>query len=117
MGQTAARHGLVRVRPNSDGVTTVTSGDPHLLDAMEIDRNLRPLGLIREGDRLITRVGAEAVAWALADARYPATLIDASGRSVAAGRARIAVDAPADDGRYAALIAQKLGMRQLQYIS
>lgn len=106
VGQTAARHGLVRVRPNSDGVTTVTSGDPHLLDAMEIDRNLRPLGLIREGDRLITRVGAEAVAWALADARYPATLIDASGRSVAAGRARIAVDAPADDGRYAALIAR-----------
>jgi hypothetical protein len=106
VGQTAARHGLVRVAPDSDGVTGVTSGDPHLLDAMEIDRNLRPLGLIREGDTLITRVGAEAVAWALSDARYPATLVDANGRSVAAGRARIAGDAAADDDRYAALIAR-----------
>ncbi|QMU95990.1 hypothetical protein FVO59_01340 [Microbacterium esteraromaticum] len=106
VAQTASRHGLVRVRPDADGGTVVTSTDAHLLEAMEIDRNLRPLGLIREGDRLISRVGAEAVAWALADARYPATLVDRDGRSVAAGRARIAGPAAATDGGHAALIAR-----------
>lgn len=106
VGQTATRHGLVRVRPDADGGTSVTSADAHLLEAMEIDRNLRPLGLIREGDRLVTRVGAEAVAWALTDARYPATLVDGSGRSVAAGRARIAGPDSRDDDAYTALIAR-----------
>ncbi|MFJ4046597.1 helicase-associated domain-containing protein [Microbacterium sp. NPDC089987] len=104
--QTATRHGLVRVRPDAEGGTVVTSADPHLLEAMEIDRNLRPLGLIREDDGLVSRVGAEAVAWALTDARYPATLVDRDGRSVAAGRARIAgADAQNDPG-YTALIAR-----------
>lgn len=106
VGQTATRHGLVRVRPDADGGTAVTSADAHLLEAMEIDRNLRPLGLIREGDRLVSRVGAEAVAWALTDARYPATLVDSSGRSIAAGGARLAGPGAHDDGAYAALIAR-----------
>jgi hypothetical protein len=104
--QTAARHGLVRVRADADGATTVTSEDAHLLEAMEIDRNLRPIGLLREGDRLVSRVGAEAVAWALTDARYPATLVDAEGRSIAAGRARIAGPDTRDEGVHAALIAR-----------
>ncbi|MEV7631972.1 helicase-associated domain-containing protein [Microbacterium sp. NPDC089318] len=104
--QTAARHGLVRVHADADGATTVTSADPHLLEAMEIDRNLRPIGLFREGDRLLSRVGAEAVAWALTDARYPATLVDRDGRGVAAGRARIAGPDVRDDEAHAALIAR-----------
>lgn len=106
VAQTATRHGLVRVHADGEGVTSVTSTDAHLLDAMEIDRNLRPVGLVREGDRLLSRVGAEAVAWALTDARYPATLVDREGRSVAAGRARIAGPDATDDGAYATLIAR-----------
>lgn len=106
VAQTAARHGLVRVRPDADGGTVVTSADAHLLEAMEIDRNLRPLGLIREHDGLVSRVGAEAVAWALTDARYPATLVDRDGRSIAAGRVRLADASARDDSGYAALIAR-----------
>lgn len=106
VGQMTSRHGLVRVRPDADGGTAVTSADVHLLEAMEIDRNLRPLGLIREGDRLVSRVGAEAVAWALTDARYPATLVDGDGRSVAAGRPRLAGPGTPADGVHAALIAR-----------
>ena len=102
--QTAVRHGLVRVRPDADGGTVVTSADAHLLEAMEIDRNLRPLGLIPEDDGLVSRVGPEAVAWALTDARYPATLVDSTGRSVAAGRARIAGAHDHEDTGYAPLI-------------
>lgn len=104
--QTAARHGLVRVRPDAEGGTVVTSADAHLLAAMEIDRNLRPLGLIREDDALISRVGAEAVAWALTDARYPATLVDREGRSVAARRARTADADVQEDSGYDVLIAR-----------
>lgn len=106
VGQTAARHGLVRVRPRTDGGSAVTSTDPHLLDAMEIDRSLRPVGLVRQDDRLISRVSAEAVAWALADARYPATLVDGEGRSVPAGRARIAEPDTQDTHGHADLIAR-----------
>lgn len=104
--QTAARHGLVRVRPDATGGTVVSSADPHLLAAMEIDRNLRPLGLIREGAQLVTRVSAESVAWALSDARYPATLVDRDGRSIGAGRARLAGPAAAELDTHATLIAR-----------
>lgn len=84
--QTVARHGLVRVAPDAEGGTRVSSGDPHLLAAMEVDRSLRPLGLVREGDELLTRVRPESVTWALTEARYPATLVDARGQGVSAAR-------------------------------
>jgi len=106
VSQTAARHGLVRVRRADGGGTTVTSGDPHLLDAIEVDRALRPLGLVRDGAALASRVNAETVAWALADARYPATLIGADEQPVPASRRRIAEPAERDDGAHAALIAR-----------
>lgn len=106
VAQTAARHGLVRVGPDAVGGTAVSSADDDLLSAIEIDRNLRPMGLVRDGDRLVSRVGAETVAWALSDARYPATLVDRDGNGVAAQRHRIAPAAGPTGEPYAALIAR-----------
>ncbi|SJN15288.1 probable DNA-binding protein [Microbacterium esteraromaticum] len=106
VSQTAARHGLVRVRPDETDGTVVSSTDLHLLDAIEVDRNLRPMGLIRSGAHLVTRVGAETVAWALSDARYPATLVDRDGVMVATSRRRAAPSAPVEPVSYGPLIAR-----------
>ncbi|UNK71806.1 helicase-associated domain-containing protein [Microbacterium sp. H1-D42] len=106
VAQTATRHGLVRVGPDSSGGTIVSSVDDHLLGAIEIDRNLRPMGLVRDGDRLTSRVGAQAVAWALTDARYPATLVDLDGDAVSAARTRVAPHGTAEPVSYAPLIGR-----------
>ena len=104
--QTAARHGLVQVGPDATGGTIVSSADAHLLEAIEVDRNLRPMGLVREDALLTSRVGAQTVAWALTDARYPATLVDRDGAAVAATRIRTAPAAAAEPASYAPLIAR-----------
>jgi hypothetical protein len=85
VSQTARRHGLVRVS-EVDGRTQVISDDDALLEAIAVDRGLRPIGLVRDGDALTSRVGVETVYWALTDARYPATLVDASGAAVSPQR-------------------------------
>lgn len=106
LAQTAARHGLVRVAPYEGGGTRVTSSDAGLLAAIEIDRGLRPLGLLREDDALLTRVGAETVAWALSDGRYPATLVDAAGHPVPATRRRVAEGNTQPPASFGPLIAR-----------
>ena len=108
IAQAASRHGLVRVALYDGGGTRVTSADAALLAAIEVDRGLRPLGLMREDDALITRVGAETVAWALSDGRYPATLVDADGNPVPAHRRRPVSGAGAGtvEVSYAPLIAR-----------
>jgi hypothetical protein len=106
IAQTAARHGLVRVGPDSTGGTQVRSADEHLLEAIAVDRNLRPLGLVPDGDRLHSRVSAETVAWALSDARYPATLVDRDDVAIAVQRRRLAPPAAAPGVEYASLIAR-----------
>jgi hypothetical protein len=106
VAQTAARHGLVRVGPDATGGTAVSSADEHLLQAIEVDRNLRPMGFVRQGGQLVSRVSAETVAWALADARYPATLVDRYGATVSAQRRRLAPDTRPAETSYAALIAR-----------
>lgn len=106
VAQAAARHGLVRVGPDATGGTAVSSTDENLLQAIEVDRNLRPMGLVREHDRLVSRVSAETVAWALSDARYPATLVDRDGATVTALRRWLAPSAPAQPPAYATLIAR-----------
>lgn len=106
VSQTAARHGLVRVGPDAFGGTNVTSTDENLLSAIEVDRNLRPMGLVRDGDLLSSRVGAETVAWALTDARYPAILVDRDGATVAGRRARLAPETQTEGATYAPLIAR-----------
>ncbi len=106
LAQTAARHGLVRVASYDGGGTRVTSTDSGLLAAIEVDRGLRPLGLLREDDSLVTRVGAETVAWALTDSRYPATLVDATGTPIAATRRHRREQPPPELPSYGPLIAR-----------
>lgn len=107
IAQTTARHGLVRVAADGDsGHTRVRSSDRHLLDAILVDQALRPLGLMRHADELRSRVNATTVFWALSDARYPATLVDARGEAIVAGRHRAAPvpESASDADAYAPLI-------------
>lgn len=102
---TAARHGLVRV--SADGIRTrVGSDDLRLLASIEVDQTLRPLGLLRDGDALVSRVARDTVYWSLADARYPVTALDENGAVEPLHRRRVAPEAPPVEGapRYAALI-------------
>ncbi|WP_214466401.1 helicase-associated domain-containing protein [Microbacterium flavescens] len=104
---TAARHGLVRVR-DASGRTRVESTDASLLEAIAIDQALRPLGLLRDGDTLLSRVTRDAVYWALADARYPVVALDEDGAPEpvhrrAAGVVEASPAAPADT--YARLLS------------
>ncbi|WP_243224639.1 helicase-associated domain-containing protein [Microbacterium sp. CIAB417] len=105
--QTAARHGLVRVWSSDEG-TIVTSSDPHLIEAIGIDRGLRPLALAREDGMLTSRVRADTVYWSLVDARYPATLVDADGQAVSMRRTppADASSTTVDAASYAPLIAR-----------
>ncbi|WP_309104288.1 helicase-associated domain-containing protein [Microbacterium sp.] len=87
ISQTAQRHGLVRVSGDPEtGRARIDSVDPHLIDALAVDQTLRPLALSRHGGSLTSRVGRDTVYWALTDARYPATLVDADGSVVPADR-------------------------------
>lgn len=77
---TAVRHGLVRIGVDAASErTTVSTVDLALRDTIAIDQALRPLGLLPDGDRLVSRVPRDAVYWALADARYPVVAVDGSG--------------------------------------
>uniref|UniRef100_UPI00197C2828 helicase-associated domain-containing protein n=1 Tax=Microbacterium sp. CPCC 204701 TaxID=2493084 RepID=UPI00197C2828 len=89
---TAARHGLVRVRSDlATGRTRVESADASLLDALAIDQALRPLGLVADGQDLVSRVARDAVYWSLADARYPVVALDESGAPESVHRRTTAV--------------------------
>lgn len=77
---TAARHGSVTVRSDAGSPNTIVeSSDPHLLDLVVIDQALRPVGLVRHGEVLVSRVGRDHLFWALADARYPVVALDEHG--------------------------------------
>ncbi len=104
---TAARHGSVTVRSDAGNPNTVVeSSDPHLLDLVAIDQALRPVGLVRHGDVLVSRVGRDHLFWALADARYPVVALDEHGAPESLRRRTAAAPAsaqPASDV-YARLI-------------
>lgn len=92
---TAARHGLVRIGLDAaSGRTSVSTTDASLRDTIAVDQALRPLGLLREGNRLLSRVPRDAVYWTLADARYPVVAVDDSG-SAELVRRRSAAPPPA----------------------
>lgn len=103
----ADRHGRVRVSTDPDsGRARVSSDDSTLIDTIGVDHSLRALGLVRDGSGLVSRLGAEAVFWALADARYPAVAVDAEGVPVILQRARLApaTPPPTPAQNYAALL-------------
>jgi hypothetical protein len=77
---TAARHGLVRIGFDAASErTTVSTPDASLRDTIAVDQALRALGLLRDGDRLLSRVPRDAVYWTLADAKYPVVAVDEDG--------------------------------------
>lgn len=104
---TAARHGQVRVGENArSGLTEVSSTSPEALATIAVDQALRPLGLVSDGGRLVSRASRDGVFWALADAKYPVVAIDAEGRPRTLDRARLAPEASEEtpQTRYRALI-------------
>ncbi|CAN5568753.1 hypothetical protein BH10ACT5_BH10ACT5_05790 [soil metagenome] len=93
---TAARHGLIRVRTEGEtGRTRVEATDPALSDTILVDQALRPLGFVRDGHELTSRVDRDAVYWSLADARYPVVALDASGAPESLSRRARAADSAA----------------------
>ncbi len=85
--QTARRHDLVHVHGDIlRGCTTVSSSDPHLIEAILVDQTLRPLRLQPAGSgTALSLLGRDPVYWALIDARYPAVIVDDEGAPLTAG--------------------------------
>ncbi|WP_433674589.1 helicase-associated domain-containing protein [Microbacterium gorillae] len=78
--ETARRHGTITVGADPvSGRTRVRVGSVALRDTLSIDQTLRPLGLLRDGDDLISRVGRDSVARALAEAHYPVAVVNSAG--------------------------------------
>ncbi len=106
---TAARHGLIRVRADeATGRTRLEATDLALRDTILVDQALRPLGFVRDGHELASRVERDAVYWSLADARYPVVALDASGAPESLHRRTRAADSTAliePRDTYARLIA------------
>jgi hypothetical protein len=80
----ADRYGRVRVgsqRPDDTAAGSyVTSADTALLDAIAVDQSVAALNLTATtATRLVTPRPAEAVFWALTDARYPVALENSAG--------------------------------------
>ncbi len=93
---TAARHGLIRVRAEeASGRTRLEATDLALRDTILVDQALRPLGFVRDGHELVSRVARDAVYWSLADARYPVVALDAEGAPESLHRRARAVDSAA----------------------
>ncbi|WP_396659542.1 helicase-associated domain-containing protein [Microbacterium sp.] len=101
---TASRHGLIRVSAG-DGHTRVDSDDAQALATLEVDQSVRAIGLVRDGDGLVSRVTRDAVYWTLVDARYPAVAVDAAGDPEPLRRRRLAPDAPASTHPHDRLLA------------
>jgi hypothetical protein len=103
LSETAARYGLVRVsaaRPAPDadafGIRSrIRSVDGALLDAIEIDQTLSPLGLTRTAaHELASAFERDIVFWALTDARYPAAAESLDGQIVGVRRHTVAARSP-----------------------
>lgn len=102
----ARRYGALRVGPDRSGLTRVTSDDAALLSSVAVDQSLRPLGLVPDGDILVTRSSPETVFWMLTDARYPALAVDVDGAPRVLERHRVAPASADSTPDYAPLIAR-----------
>ncbi len=83
--ETAERFGSLRVGTEHSADEPyahayVRGDDAALIGQLAIDQALNPLGLRRAGEhRVVSRFDAEALYWALVDARYPVVFEDESG--------------------------------------
>lgn len=95
----AERHGRVQVGADAGtGRTFVSSQDDTLLETLLVDQSVRALGLVRDGDRLWSRVGRDAVYWTLVAARYPAVAVDGAGLATPARRQPLASEVADEAG-------------------
>jgi len=111
--ESAARYGLVRVGGAGSGEpltqSYLRSDDTALLGTIAVDQTLAPLGLVAETEhRLTSRFPAEAVFWALTDARYPVAAENAEGEIVHLRRHQLARVEPVDRPDPAAALVEKL---------
>jgi hypothetical protein len=80
IAETVRRHGAITVGTDPvSGRTRVRVSSDALRDTLSIDQTLRPLGLLRDGEDLLSRVGRDSVARALAEAHYPVAAVNAAG--------------------------------------
>ena len=80
IAETVRRHGAITVGTDpASGRTRVRVSSDALRDTLSIDQTLRPLGLLRDGEDLLSRVGRDSVARALAEAHYPVAAVNAAG--------------------------------------
>ncbi len=100
----ATRHGRIRVGADATGTTQVTASDSNLLDTLVVDQALRPIGLVPDAGRLVTRAEVETVFWMLADARYPVVAVDLDGSPRLLHRARLADEPASGSDPYASLV-------------
>lgn len=80
----AQRFGQVRVRSCDEPpiATAIRTLDPAILALLEVDQSLNSLALVRDGERLLTRVSPAHTLLVLDASKYPAALEDASGSIV-----------------------------------
>jgi hypothetical protein len=93
LDDTAQRFGSLRVGSLDPGLAQgarsyVGASDPALLEPLAVDPALAPLGLTRDGGRLLCRFDEEVLYDALAEARYAVVAEDAAGAIVAPPRHR-----------------------------
>lgn len=102
----AALHsGRIRVRWDAaSGRTRVEVDDPQLRETIAVDRGLRAVGLVADGDALSSRVTRDPVYWSLVDARYPAIAVDDDGTAVSMRRRPTATSEASGDDAYDALV-------------
>ncbi|MCD2499342.1 helicase-associated domain-containing protein [Microbacterium nymphoidis] len=95
--ETVRRHGAITVGADPvSGRTRVRVSSDALREMLSIDQTLRPLGLLRDGDDLVSRVGRDSVARALADAHYPVAAVNAAGEPEPLQAGRLAPDDATD---------------------
>ena len=101
----ALSSGRIRVRWDAASARTrVEVDDPQLRETIAVDRGLRAVGLVEDGDVLTSRVARDAVYWSLVDARYPAAAVDDDGTAVSMRRRPVAVADVLGDHAYDALV-------------
>lgn len=113
--RTASQHGLIRVQADPAAARTrVESDDAAVLATLLVDQSVRPIGLVRDGDALASRVARDAVYWTLVDARYPVVAVDTAGRPEPLRRRRLAPEVtPATSGSaYERLLGALRGARE-----
>ncbi len=88
IAEASTRFGLVRVRAEEGGRSSVHSTDASLLRTLLVDHSIASLGLVRSAEGLVSRFDRDVVFWSLSEARYPVAAENARGDIVVPERRR-----------------------------